>query len=66
MFEVAKEDERSLRNIEPSPLTKELAQRFHTDAQLLPPGCPPGGTLGPFDVCLAMQLLLLLVSVLAG
>lgn len=48
MFEVAKEDERSLRNIEPSPLTKELAQRFHTDAQLLPPGCPPGG-LGSFE-----------------
>ncbi|EGD80803.1 hypothetical protein PTSG_01392 [Salpingoeca rosetta] len=53
MFEVpvgaGEEKEKSLRSIEPSPLTKELEQRFHNhddhddQPHLLPPGCPPGG-----------------------
>eukprot|EP01147_Barroeca_monosierra_P000576 gene576-3893_t len=42
MFEVP-DDTNSLRDIEPSPLTRELSERFHRDHAALPPGCPPGG-----------------------
>eukprot|EP00043_Microstomoeca_roanoka_P017483 m.182576 g.182576 ORF g.182576 m.182576 type:complete len:327 (-) comp16642_c1_seq3:210-1190(-) len=43
MLEPPTEDEDSLRNIEPSPLTRELSERFRHESQPLPPGCPPGG-----------------------